>query len=73
MLQNKNGYMPYSKDLYGCHGELLDKRRARNPFFRFHPYYTSAPELTKLLDWCPEAHDGGMMAVYSGTLPWDNL
>ncbi|KAG0704738.1 hypothetical protein DFH29DRAFT_910719 [Suillus ampliporus] len=36
-----NGYTPYKADLYGCHDFLLAKRRARNPFLRFHP-------------WCPD-------------------
>lgn len=63
----KNGYAPYKLDLYGCHDFLLTKRRARNPFLRFHSYHTSAPELRGLLEWCPD--DAGM--VYNGPLPWD--
>ncbi|KAF8587107.1 hypothetical protein K439DRAFT_1630961 [Ramaria rubella] len=71
--EEENGYTPYSQDLYGCHGKLLEKRRNRNPFFRFHPYYTSASELTGLLDWCPDDSDGGMTAIYPGRLPWDHI
>ncbi|KAG1809466.1 hypothetical protein EV424DRAFT_1422997 [Suillus variegatus] len=63
----KNGYAPYQLDLYGCHDFLLAKRRARNPFLRFHSYHASAPELRGLLEWCPD--DAGM--VYNGPLPWD--
>ncbi|KAF8629204.1 hypothetical protein AX17_005789 [Amanita inopinata Kibby_2008] len=67
----ENGYIPYSKDLYGCHSLLASKRRRRNPHSRFHPYYTSTPELISLLTWCPDNVDGGSSAVYPGTLPWD--
>uniref|UniRef100_A0A0W0FWN4 Xylanolytic transcriptional activator regulatory domain-containing protein n=1 Tax=Moniliophthora roreri TaxID=221103 RepID=A0A0W0FWN4_MONRR len=63
----QNGYQPYSVDLYGCHSLLLSKRRARNPFSRFHPYYTSSPELRHLMDWCPD----DTTTVFSGSLPWD--
>ncbi|EJD37504.1 hypothetical protein AURDEDRAFT_116756 [Auricularia subglabra TFB-10046 SS5] len=66
------GYAPYSKDLYGCHGELLAKRRKRNPFHRFHSYYTSSPELAGLLDYCPGHLDGGQTHIYPGALPWDS-
>ncbi|KAI6044665.1 hypothetical protein EDC04DRAFT_3055900 [Pisolithus marmoratus] len=62
----QNGYKPYTIDLYGCHDFLLAKRRARNPFLRFHPYHTSAPELRGLLDWCPN----DPRAIYQGPLPW---
>ncbi|KAI6026389.1 hypothetical protein PISMIDRAFT_674176 [Pisolithus microcarpus 441] len=63
----QNGYRPYTADLYGCHDFLLAKRRARNPFLRFHPYHTSAPELRGLLDWCPS----DPRTIYQGPLPWD--
>ncbi|KAG1716092.1 hypothetical protein ID866_1064 [Astraeus odoratus] len=62
-----NGYKPYTADLYGCHDFLLAKRRARNPFLRFHPYHTSAPELRGLLEWCPR----DPREIYQGPLPWD--
>ncbi|OCH89020.1 hypothetical protein OBBRIDRAFT_44830 [Obba rivulosa] len=68
-----NGYLPYTFDLYGCHGLLLSKRRARNPFHRFHPYYTSSPELATLMNWCPGPAEGGQTTVYGGPLPWDHL
>ncbi|KAI0766845.1 hypothetical protein BD413DRAFT_141300 [Trametes elegans] len=69
----QNGYLPYTEDSYGCHGPLLAKRRARNPFLRFHPYYSSAPELGALLNWCPDRSQGGQTAVFAGPLPWDVL
>ena len=46
--------MPYVRDLYGCHGTLLTKRRNRNIHHRAHPYHISAPEISSLLEWCPE-------------------
>ncbi|TFK25563.1 hypothetical protein FA15DRAFT_736969 [Coprinopsis marcescibilis] len=65
----QNGYMPYSEDPYGCHSFLLIKRRRRNPFSRYHSYYTSAQELASLLDWCP---DSGELddSIFPGPLPW---
>ncbi|KAG7090942.1 hypothetical protein E1B28_010014 [Marasmius oreades] len=69
MGENLNGFLPYSRDLYGCHSELLLKRKARNAFSRFHPYHTSSPELRQLMDWCP--HDGDATALFTGPLPWD--
>ncbi|KAG2015844.1 hypothetical protein CC2G_009075 [Coprinopsis cinerea AmutBmut pab1-1] len=66
----KNGYQPYSVDLYGCHSFLLGKRRQRNPFSRFHSYYTSAPELAPLFDWCPDS-DGLEDSIFRGSLPWN--
>ncbi|KAF9219610.1 hypothetical protein BS17DRAFT_716987 [Gyrodon lividus] len=65
----KNGYQPYTLDLYGCHDFLLSKRRARNPFIRFHSYHASAPELRGLIEWCPD----DPKQIYQGPLPWDVL
>ncbi|KAH9949011.1 hypothetical protein B0H21DRAFT_689161 [Amylocystis lapponica] len=69
----QNGYLPYTLDTYGCHGSLLSKRRWRNPFARYHPYYTSSPELSTLLNWCPGTADGGENTIFDGPLPWDHL
>lgn len=69
-LQRHNGYLPYTADTYGCHPPLLTKRRGRNPFSRFHSYYTSAPELAGLLDWCPGPQQGGQTTLFPGALPW---
>ncbi|KAI9068313.1 hypothetical protein FKP32DRAFT_1587715 [Trametes sanguinea] len=69
----QNGYLPYTQDMYGCHGTLLEKRRSRNPFLRFHSYYTSAPELAPLFNWCPGRAEGGQTTIFPGPLPWDHL
>ncbi|CAO1633321.1 unnamed protein product [Jaminaea pallidilutea] len=64
------GFTLFERDMYGCHGKLLEKRRSRNPTRRFHPYYTSAPEIADLLNWCPP--DGSaLQGVYRDSLPWD--
>ncbi|KAF9231405.1 hypothetical protein BU15DRAFT_56157 [Melanogaster broomeanus] len=63
----RNGYQPYTLDVYGCHDFLLSKRRGRNPFIRFHSYHASAPELRGLLEWCPD----DPKEIYRGPLPWD--
>lgn len=39
------GLEPWVKDIYGCQGNLLAKRRKRNPYRRFHPYHTSGTSL----------------------------
>ncbi|TFK53893.1 hypothetical protein OE88DRAFT_1675182 [Heliocybe sulcata] len=65
-----NALIPYRKDLYGCHPPLSTKRRNRNPFARYHSYYTSAPELAGLMDYCPET---GSNAIFDRPLPWDYL
>ncbi|KAF9476368.1 hypothetical protein BDN70DRAFT_882547 [Pholiota conissans] len=70
--ERANGYIPYTHDTYGCHSLLLGKRQQRNPFSRFHPYYTSSPELGSLFDWCPNDFDGGETTLFSGDLPWDH-
>lgn len=71
--ERENGFIPYSKDSYGCHPPLIEKRRQRNPFRRFHSYHLSAPELNQLLDWCPDTQDGGWTKIYLEPLPWDLL
>jgi len=63
-----NAYLPYKKDIYGCHTSLLSKRASRNPFVRFHPYWVSAQELRGLLTWCP----GDDAAAYEGSW-WSHL
>jgi len=65
----QNAYKPYTQDMYGCHSTLLSKRRSRNPFSRFHSYYTSSPELRSLFDWCPDVRT----RLFEGPLPWDSL
>ncbi|KAI0279510.1 hypothetical protein BGY98DRAFT_968542 [Russula aff. rugulosa BPL654] len=53
-----NAFSPYSKDLYGCHALLSQKRAGRNFHMRTHGYH--------LLEWCPK--DG--IQIFPGTLPW---
>ncbi|KZT38292.1 hypothetical protein SISSUDRAFT_1062125 [Sistotremastrum suecicum HHB10207 ss-3] len=69
--ERMNGYLPYERDLYGCHDTLLEKRTKRNPFLRFHSYYSTSPELAALLDWCPPLRNNGARDVFPGYLPWD--
>jgi hypothetical protein len=66
VLQLANAFSPYSKDLYGCHAHLSQKRAGRNFHMRTHGYHVGAPELRELLEWCPK--DG--IHIFPGTLPW---
>ncbi|KAF8070357.1 hypothetical protein FPV67DRAFT_1014568 [Lyophyllum atratum] len=70
--ERQNGYIPYSKDLYGCHSVLLSKRRQRNRYVRFHSYYQSSPELRGLFDWCPDTLEGEG-DLFTAELPWDHI
>lgn len=63
--ERKFGLEPFLKDAYGCHGQLAQKRKNRNHFRRFHPYFSSAPEMAGLMDWCPRDN-----SLYPGRLPW---
>lgn len=62
----KKVYLEFEKDLYGCNLNLIEKRKARNSFRRFHPYLISNPDIRGLLDWCPI----NGIDEYVGTLPW---
>jgi len=64
--QLANAFSPYSKDLYGCHAPLSQKRAGRNFHMRTHGYHVGAPELRELLEWCPK--DG--IKIFPGILPW---
>ncbi|GAA97517.1 uncharacterized protein L969DRAFT_119958 [Mixia osmundae IAM 14324] len=64
-----HGLLPYQNDIYGCHTELLAKRKKRNPYRRFHPYHVSNPELDKLMEWCPD----DPTQIYTGSLPWSQM
>ena len=64
--QLANAFSPYSRDLYGCHAPLSQKRAGRNFHMRTHGYHIGAPELRELLEWCPK--DG--FQIFPGTLPW---
>ncbi|GJN92381.1 hypothetical protein Rhopal_005411-T1 [Rhodotorula paludigena] len=65
--ERKYGLEPFLRDTYGCHGTLVAKRRKRNPYRRFHGYHSSAPELSRLLEYCPQSGT----SLFSGPLPWD--
>lgn len=56
-------YQTFKNDLYGCEGDLKEKREKRNPFKRFHGYEQTCPEMKDLLDYCGKE-------VFSGPLPW---
>ena len=56
-------YLPFEKDLYGCHDPLRAKRQSRNPFHRQHSYSITCPELKDLLIYCPDK-------LFQGSLPW---
>ncbi|PKI84968.1 hypothetical protein MVES_001392 [Malassezia vespertilionis] len=68
--EKDNAYSLFAKDLYGCHGKLLDKRRKRNTSRRIPPYINSAYEIAGLVDWCP-ADNAGLQGLYPYSLPWD--
>ncbi|ADV21719.1 cytoplasmic protein [Cryptococcus gattii E566] len=79
----KYGYLPFLASPSGCHPPLSIKRLLRNPYARYHPYFTSCPELAGLFEWCPaiqsiradETWDGRMDEVglgYPGRVPWDD-
>ncbi|KAK4050748.1 hypothetical protein OIO90_004970 [Microbotryomycetes sp. JL221] len=59
------GLKPWQQDVYGCKGLLLEKRKKRNIYRRFHPYHSSAPELTGLMEHCPVNNEW-----FEGRLPW---
>eukprot|EP00934_Nitzschia_sp_Nitz4_P001881 Nitzschia sp. Nitz4//scaffold8_size234185//232841//234078//NITZ4_001308-RA/size234185-augustus-gene-0.283-mRNA-1//-1//CDS//3329559959//1881//frame0 len=51
--ERENAAAPFEQDPYGCHSEVLQKkRRERNPFHRTPPYTISCPDLSELLHYC---------------------
>lgn len=70
----KYGYTPFLSSPSGCHPPLSIKRVNRNPFFRYHGYHTSCPEMAELLEWCPpqrgEVAEADQMEVFRGQVPW---
>ena len=62
--EQRNARDLFAVDPYGCHGQLLRKRRIRNPFNRESGYLSSCPEVARLL-----VHRGP--ALYQDDLPWD--
>jgi hypothetical protein len=70
----KYGYTPFLSSPSGCHPPLSIKRVNRNPFFRYHPYHTSCPEMAELFEWCPpqrgQVFEVAEMQVFEGHVPW---
>ena len=63
--ENGNSLLPFQLDPYGCHSEVLQKkRRERNPFARTAPYELTCPEMKHLLHWC------GPKLISEEELPW---
>lgn len=61
----ENAARPFESDPYGCHSAvLLEKRRARNPFYRTPPYTVSCPDLRELLRHC------GPETIARALVPW---
>ncbi|CAI2162986.1 13000_t:CDS:2 [Funneliformis geosporum] len=67
--ENVNSMGPFQRDLYGCHGKLLEKKLNRNPYRRSHPYQISCPELSSLFNYCPENQN----QLFPDKLPWEIL
>ena len=51
-------------NIYGCTGELLDKRLSRDPFAIGAPHFSRCPALKGLLAWCSPSQ------LFPGSLPW---
>ncbi len=65
MLQNEASTLKaFQADPYGCHGDLLAKKEARDPF-ALGPYDGHrCPGMSGLLSYCSDT-------LYSDRLPWD--
>ncbi|KAF0556076.1 cytoplasm protein [Gigaspora margarita] len=63
-----NALEPFRHDIYACHsGILRNKKLARNPFRRRHPYYLSCPSLSDLISYCPQ----NPTSIFPNKLPWE--
>ncbi|CAG8648588.1 1263_t:CDS:2, partial [Dentiscutata heterogama] len=63
-----NALEPFKQDIYACHdGILRNKKLARNPFRRRHPYHLSCPSLSELINYCPR----DPTLIYPNKLPWE--
>ncbi|ORY26865.1 hypothetical protein BCR39DRAFT_539840 [Naematelia encephala] len=74
----KYGYTPFLSSPSGCHPPLSTKRLLRNPYARYHPYHTSCPEISDLLEWCPPLvnppqGEDAPGAIYEGWVPWRDM
>jgi len=66
--ERNNSLQPFREDPYGCHTEVLQrKRRERNPFARKAPYELTCPEMRDLLLWC------GPELIPEGNVPWSKM
>jgi len=66
--ERNNSLQPFREDPYGCHTEILQrKRRERNPFARKAPYELTCPEMRDLLLWC------GPELIPEGNVPWSKM
>lgn len=63
--EQENAAKPFEADPYGCHSEILQrKRQERNPFYRTSPYSKTCPEIVALLDYC------GTEFIPRDQVPW---
>jgi hypothetical protein len=66
--ERSNSLIPFQTDPYGCHTEVLQKkRRERNPFARKAPYELTCPDMKELLKWC------GPTVIPKRKVPWAKL
>lgn len=66
--ERNNSLIPFQTDPYGCHTDVLQKkRRERNPFARKAPYELTCPDMKELLTWC------GPSVIPKSKVPWANL
>mmetsp|Transcript_16226 Transcript_16226/g.23867 ORF Transcript_16226/g.23867 Transcript_16226/m.23867 type:complete len:330 (+) Transcript_16226:94-1083(+) len=63
--EQENAAKPFESDPYGCHSEILQKkRRERNPFYRTPPYSKTCPDMAALLEYC------GTELINTEKVPW---
>lgn len=63
--EKNNSLLPFQSDPYGCHTEILQrKRKDRNPFARKAPYELTCPDMKDLLHWC------GPQLISKANVPW---
>ena len=66
--EKNNSLLPFQTDPYGCHTEILQrKRKERNPFARKAPYELTCPDMKDLLHWC------GPQLISKAKVPWGEM
>lgn len=65
--ETKNSVVPFTKDPYGCHSLLMQKKLGRNKWNRQNPYKETCAEISGLLNWCSHEDDA---KLYPDSLPW---